>query len=76
MDSYIDNYREMGPLGSTDRKVPNDIDALYADLHGEHSSLAESWAEYQIKEWVKTLGSECPGISLSILTTIVISCGY
>ena len=56
LDSAIDNYQETGPLGSTDRRVPIDIEALFAELQDAQSSIAESWAEYQMKEWVKTLG--------------------
>ena len=67
IDPAIDNYQETGPLGSTDRGIPICIEALLAELRDEQSSLAESWAEYQMKEWVKTLGVHCADVTLSIL---------
>ena len=50
---------------STDRKIPIDVDARYAELHDGTSSIHESWAEYQMKEWVKKLGVYSGDVALS-----------
>ena len=65
LDSAIDNYRETGPLGSTDRRIPVNVESLYERLHGENSSIAESWTDFQMGEWVKTLGAQRPDMSLT-----------
>ena len=57
INSAIDNYLEEGPLGSTDRRIPICVDKLFGELHDEKSSLARSWADLQITEWVGRLGA-------------------
>ena len=64
LDSAIDNYEEVGPLGSTDRRIPINVDLLHARLNEENSTVAELWSEPQMKEWVKTLGDYCPDVTL------------
>ena len=66
LDSAIENYDGAGPLGSTDRRNPIDVDKLCDELNDESSSIRESWTEYQIKEWVKTLGVARDPVTLSI----------
>ena len=65
LDSAIDNYRETGTVGSTDRRIPVNVEALYERLQDENSPISESWADSQMKEWVKTLGAQCPDMSLT-----------
>ena len=52
LNSAIDNYLEEGPLGTADRKIPICVDKLFGELHDDKSSLAQSWADLQITEWL------------------------
>ena len=57
LNSAIDNYVEEGPLGSVDRRIPICVEKLFSELHDENSSLAQSWTDLQITEWVGRLGA-------------------
>ena len=57
LDSTMDNYLVEVPLGSTDRRIPICEDKLFDELHDDKSSLAQSWADHQIAEWVGRKGS-------------------
>ena len=54
--NQIDSYEGAGPLGSTDRKCPINIEELFTELNDDNSPMGNFRTEYQIKERGKKLG--------------------
>ena len=58
LDNRINLYyaQNPGPLGSTDRKCPINLNTAHSKLNEESSELAANWAERSVTSWVGTLG--------------------
>ena len=61
MDAKIADYFRLqpGPLGSTDRKCPINIETLHKELNADQSEIAPLWTEKEVTRWAKTLGKPC-----------------
>ena len=67
LNSAIDEYTKVGPLGSTDRKIPICLEKLHSKLHDETSSLAHLWTEAQISDWISTLAPNNEDMNFIVL---------
>lgn len=59
MDDLADYYynKHPGALGSTDRKRPLNIDALFEELNLPDSELATMWSLKEVASWAKAIGA-------------------
>ena len=56
---------EEGTLGSTDSRIPMCVGKLIDELHDGKSSLAESWTERHITDWVSKLCAYSDGVEIT-----------
>ena len=61
----MDEYSVKGPLGSTERSCPINVQELFDELHVENSPQVESWRDDNIREWPQSIGRPCADAQLT-----------
>ena len=63
MESRLDALPRCSQLGSSDRRLPVDIDDVMKKLSCESGELHKSWQKQRIQELADSLGEDTPDAS-------------